>query len=152
MPAAPARIPMRVRRPSWLLLIAAAVLAAGSAGGAPLAPGDILVTDFTANKLFLIDPDSTPGPPTEITSGGLISVPVGVAVRSDGFAFVTNVGNQFIIARCGRFRRLPFRRCSAARESPRHRGRPRWQLFLGAPPRQFPSQCDRSGTAARPPA
>lgn len=95
MPSASARVPIRARRARGRALVAAAVLASAGAGGAPLQPGDILVTDFTASKLFVIDPDN--GAPTEIASGVLLDAPVGVAARDDGFAFVTNPGSQFIV-------------------------------------------------------
>jgi streptogramin lyase len=70
-------------------------LAGASAGGEPLQPGDILVTDFSANTLFVID--RVTGAPTANSPGGMLDSPVGVAIRDDGFAFVSNVGSQLIV-------------------------------------------------------
>jgi streptogramin lyase len=95
MPFAPARAALRARRPRWRALIAAGALASGSAGGAALEAGDILVTDFSADKVFVIDPDT--GSPTDVGSSAFLNSPVGVAVRNDGFAFVTNVNSQLVV-------------------------------------------------------
>jgi streptogramin lyase len=95
MPFAPACAALRARRPRWRALIAAGVLASGSAGGAALEPGDILVTDFSADKVFVVDPDT--GSPTDVGSSAFLNAPVGVAVRNDGFAFVTNVSSQLVV-------------------------------------------------------
>jgi DNA-binding beta-propeller fold protein YncE len=71
------------------------MLLAGAARGAALAPGDILVTDQSAKKLYVIDPVS--GIPTELASAGFLLNPLGVAVRADGFAFLTDIGSQLMV-------------------------------------------------------
>jgi streptogramin lyase len=88
-------LPIRPRRSRWRAALAAALLAAAPAGGVPLQAGDIVVTDFSASKLFVIDPGS--GAISELTAGTFINVPVGAAVRSDGFAFASNVGSSSIV-------------------------------------------------------
>ena len=95
MPSATARIPTRPRKPRWGVAIAAAMLLAGAARGAALTPGDILVTDLSAKKLYAIDRVS--GLPTELAVEGFLINPVGVAVRADGFAFLTDIGSQLVI-------------------------------------------------------
>jgi len=100
MPTVPASPPARRPRPRWSIAIAAAVLVAGAARGAPLAPGNILVTDSSGNnpalsKVFVINPVT--GAATELASAGFLLNPIGVAVRADGFAFVTNVGSELLV-------------------------------------------------------
>jgi sugar lactone lactonase YvrE len=97
MPRIPTRLPARPRRLRRGAALAASLLAAGTAGSTPLEPGDIVVADASANKLFVIDPQATPPTvPTQIASGSPLGSPVAVAIRNDGFAFVTNPGSQLI--------------------------------------------------------
>jgi len=95
MPKVPASLPARRPRPRGPIAIAAAMLLASAAAGEALEPDDILVTDFLAHKLYAIHPET--GVPTELASAGFLLNPVGVAVRADGFAFLTNIGSQLFV-------------------------------------------------------
>jgi streptogramin lyase len=100
MPITAAPSPARRARPRGKLALAAALLLAGAARGAALAPGDIVVTDSLGNvpsnsRLVRIDPGT--GAATELASAGFLLNPIGVDVDLDGFAFVTNVGSQLVV-------------------------------------------------------
>ena len=76
-------------------LILAAALAAHSASAAPLALGDIVVTDFFFTpSVIRVDPVS--GEQTTISSGGLLGNPNGVAVDDFGIVYVIDTGGKIV--------------------------------------------------------
>jgi len=89
----PARAPMRrARRPGWALGIVCVLLGiAGQppdAGALDLVSGDAVVTDPDARGVYVVDLAS--GSPTEISSGGGLLYPSGVAVDEVGQVFVAD--------------------------------------------------------------
>ena len=101
MPVSPVPIPALRPRPRWKLAIAAALLLAGAAwGAAPLVPGDILVTDSTGSNPTdsrLVQINAGNGATSLLSSAGFLLNPIGVAVDSDGRAFVSNVGSRLVV-------------------------------------------------------
>jgi hypothetical protein len=95
VPSNPAPFSTRRPRPLAKLAFAAALLFAGLARGEALEDGDILVTDFSADKLWVIDNGT--GATSALATAGFVLDPVGVAVREDGFAYLTNVASQLIV-------------------------------------------------------
>ena len=77
------------------ILVAVTLLAVlpGKAAASPatpsgLVPGDIYVTDDSANAVFRIDP--TTGTQTLVTSGGALGFPLGIAIGPDGNLWVAS--------------------------------------------------------------
>jgi sugar lactone lactonase YvrE len=73
----------------------AAMLATHTASAAPLALGDIVVTDFLLTpSVIRVDPVS--GEQTTISSGGLLGNPNGVAVDDFGIVYVIDTGGKIV--------------------------------------------------------
>jgi len=72
----------------------AALLAASTASAAPLAIGDIVVTDQFTSSVLRIDPVS--GAQATISAGGHLVNPTGVAVDATGMVFVIDSGGVIV--------------------------------------------------------
>jgi streptogramin lyase len=94
----PPTLRTRSRSSRWPLRLAPALLAIASLAppAEAIAPGDILVNDASSNRVIRIDPSGVAAP-SVVSSGPLLSTPVGIGVRSDGFIFVTNIGNGAVL-------------------------------------------------------